>query len=405
MPVLLVSILLEASTTVVTTPSIKIGVNDGTSPGSAFPHHRPVARSNGVGRVAAQMLESREPSSRQGDHSRESALYPVMHSPTQSPRRLLWASLKGRHWLPSTLLYARWPFLQRHSSWIPSIDAGQIISKEINFMSSQSQDHRLQAIGKILEEHNIGEEISAKILSSLSNEETPINPVDDVLRTKYMRQDFYKKEFSMIEPLERNALAAMHLARKMGRDKRKRQEGKRQQDGGGFIEAFAECSQRPGDSGQNLQGARRRKMSCRDAWAPRQVDEPALMARNPRGRFGRRESAALDWRSPSSDAFPYNAGLFAQLPITPRGHFEWRPPKVMHRPEHSTINLVCRCPTRIVVVVQRRRRNQRRRRDNPARQSRKAPSLPAPALGDKSARRPSAVACREPCCRSVHRHT
>lgn len=102
-----------------------MGVNDGTSPASAFPHHRPVARSNGVGRVPAQMRESREPSSRQGDHSRECALYPVVHSTTKSARRLLWASLKGRQLLTSTLLFARWPFLQRHSCGIPSIGTGQ----------------------------------------------------------------------------------------------------------------------------------------------------------------------------------------------------------------------------------------------------------------------------------------
>ncbi|KAH8018860.1 hypothetical protein HPB51_012889 [Rhipicephalus microplus] len=102
-----------------------MGVNDGTFPGSAFPHHRPVARSNGVGRVAAQILESRERSSHQGVHSRESALYPVVHSTTKSARRLLWASLKGRQLLTSTLLYAQWPFLQRHSCGIASIGTGQ----------------------------------------------------------------------------------------------------------------------------------------------------------------------------------------------------------------------------------------------------------------------------------------
>lgn len=44
--------------------------------------------------------------------------------------------------------------------------------------------------------------MSAKILSELSNDITPFNPVDGVLRTRYTRQDFYKREFKRIEPVE-----------------------------------------------------------------------------------------------------------------------------------------------------------------------------------------------------------
>lgn len=76
-----------------------------------------------------------------------------------------------------------------------------IITTEIHSMNSLSYDHRLHVIGQLLNEHKVDNKPSDKILSPLSNEPAPFNPVSGVQRNKYAQHDFYQKEFKMIEPV------------------------------------------------------------------------------------------------------------------------------------------------------------------------------------------------------------
>lgn len=93
-------------------------------------------------------------------------------------------------------------FMKLESSHLVLLSVVQNISSEIHPMNSLGQNRRLRKIGEVIKEHQVDNEVSGKILSELSNEETPFNPVDGVLQTKYSRQDFYKRESKMIEPVE-----------------------------------------------------------------------------------------------------------------------------------------------------------------------------------------------------------
>lgn len=76
------------------------------------------------------------------------------------------------------------------------------INSEIYFMNSLCQDSSHLVISQMLYEQEVNVEASAKILSEWRSEEAPFNPVDGLLWTKAVGQEFYKTEFKMIERVE-----------------------------------------------------------------------------------------------------------------------------------------------------------------------------------------------------------
>lgn len=93
-------------------------------------------------------------------------------------------------------------FMKLESLHLVPASVVQCVANEMYFIETQARESKVEGISKLLERFDVSPEVCQAVVAELKADESPVSLDSGALRTRHTRSQFYRKNFTVIDPVE-----------------------------------------------------------------------------------------------------------------------------------------------------------------------------------------------------------